>query len=99
MNALRTPSKQIFGNRYMLEVCVKIARQAPDRVSLTSLIGDSELSPSLYSAPLQRLTKSGLLRDLGRSGDHRTRWYEPAPSKFWELTVDLAESLSEGGTS
>lgn len=86
----RDRSKHVFGNRYMLEVCVRIAESSTERVSLVSLIGDSGLSPSLYSAPLRRLAAGGLLEDLGR--DQRTHWYGRRTSGFWAVALDLARS-------
>ena len=86
---LRDKSKRVFNNSYMLEVCLAIA-QASDRICLTQLLGDSGLSPSIYSGPISRLADLGLLVDARRpSDDHRARWYSRAPSSLWTAATEL----------
>ncbi len=76
----------------MLEVCAGIAEHAPERLSLMTLIGAKDLSPSLYSAPLKRLVEAGFLEDLGRDqDDHRTRWYGPVETPLWSIAVELSD--------
>lgn len=88
---VRDRSKRLFGNRYMLEVCVAVAR-ASDRVSLTHLATDGNVSPSLYSSPVSRLLQLGLLVEAPRADDdHRARWYKPAQSSLWQAAQELAE--------
>lgn len=78
----------------MLEVCSGIAEAFPDRVSLMALVGQSQLSPSVYSSPLRRLVEGGFLHDLGHDpDDHRTRWYLPEPSPLWGAAQELARSI------
>ena len=91
---VRASSKSLVGNLYMLEVCSAIAQEFPDRVSLMVLVGDAEISPSVYTSPLRRLVKGGFLRDVGHNeDDHRTRWYEPQPSPLWEAARELHQSI------
>jgi hypothetical protein len=86
---VRERSKELFRNSYMLEICAAIDR-ADGRVNLSSLIGGTHLSPSLYSGPLRRLARLGLLLDAPRPGDdHRSRWYEPAESQLWVAAREL----------
>lgn len=89
---IRRRSRELFRNAYMLEVCAKIevAATEGERVNLTSLLGTTGLSPSLYSGPLRRLAGLGLLLDSEQPGDdYREHWYEPAPSRLWETARDL----------
>ena len=87
----RTRSKILFGNSYMLEVCVGVA-EVDDRVCLSSLLADSDLSPSVYAGPLKKLVQLGLLLDAPRpDDDHRDRWYAAADSQLWTAAVQLAE--------
>ena len=92
----RARSKDLFGNRYMLEICAQIAENPAKRVSLMSIRGDRDLSPSLYISPLSRLVRVGLLRDVGHEPhDHRTRWYEPAPAQLWAAADEIMR-MSDG---
>jgi DNA-binding MarR family transcriptional regulator len=89
MSEIRDRSKTVFGNRYMLEVCAALG-DVQDRTNLSSLIGDSGMSPSLYSGPLRRLEGVGLLEDEPREGDGwRERWFRPRPSGLWAAAADL----------
>jgi len=91
---IRASSKSLFGNLYMLEVCSAIAEAFPERVSLMVLVGETSVSPSVYTSPLRRLVHGGFLRDVGHDeGDHRTRWYEPQPSPLWKAARDLHQSI------
>jgi len=93
---VRSCSKSLFGNLYMLEVCSAIAEAYPERVSLMALVGEQALSPSVYSSPLRRLVEGGFLQDLGHDEeDYRTRWYEPKPSPLWEAAKELRRSIGE----
>jgi len=90
-------SKQLFGHAYMLEVCLAIGR-ANGRVCLAQLADAAGVSRSLYSAPLSRLVRLGLIADARQEGDdYRSRWYTPTPtgSSLWliaeEITADLHE--------
>ena len=88
---LRTKSKKLFGNSYMLEVMVGVA-ESPDRVNLTQLLVGKGVSPSSYSGPLRRLADVGLLRLAPRNDDdHRERWYEAKDSPLWDAAVELAQ--------
>ena len=88
---VRDRSKDVFRNRYMLEICAAIDRE-DDRVSLSSLLEGTGLAPSLYSGPLRRLARVGLLLDDPRTGDdHRSRWYRPAPSHLWVAARELTQ--------
>jgi len=89
--SLRMTSKRLFGNSYMLEVCVAIAR-GDDRVCLTQLAAANEVgSPSLYSAPLKRLASLGLLHPDSRTSDnHRERWYARSESALWSAVLEFA---------
>lgn len=94
----RERSKYVFGNRYMLEVCVRIAESDAERVSLTSLLGNTALSPSVYSAPLRRLALGELICDLGHDeSDHKTRWYSRQDSSFWATAIEIAEASPSKG--
>lgn len=89
---VRRRSRDLFRHAYMLEICAKIdeATSAGERVNLTSLLGTTGLSPSLYSGPLRRLAGLGLLLDSERGGDdHREHWYEPVPSQLWDAAREL----------
>ena len=87
---IRRRSKELFRNAYMLEVCAAIDK-AGGRVNLTSLVGDSGLSPSLYSGPLRRLAGLGLLVDDPQpTDDRRERWYKPAKSRLWATARQLS---------
>ncbi len=88
---VRTRSKELFRNSYMLEVCVAVAR-ADERVNLTSLVEGTGLSASLYSGPVARLARLGLLVDDPRPGDdYRARWYSRADSWLWMAVQELVE--------
>lgn len=87
---VRARSKRIFGNRYMLEVCAALS-EVSERTNLSSLIGDSGLSPSLYVGPLHRLEGVGLLvTDVRPDDARRERWYRPTPSGLWAAAQELA---------
>ena len=87
----RQRSKQLFGNRYMLEACVAIAR-TEGRVSLTQLAAGNGLSPSLLSVPLQRLSGVGLLVPAPHpDDDYRTRWYRRVDSNLWNTAIEFGE--------
>jgi hypothetical protein len=89
VDEIRDRSKNIFGNRYMLEVCAALA-DVQERTNLSSLIGESGMSPSLYFGPLRRLAEVGLLEDDSRAGDgRRERWFRPKPSGLWAAAVEL----------
>ena len=82
-------SKLIFGNSYMLEVCVKV-QEAGSRTNLSLLVGDSGVSPSLYSVPVHRLVEAGfLIPDPQAGDDRRERWYRPRRSTLWKIAKDL----------
>lgn len=83
-------SKRLFGNSYMLEVCIAVAR-ADDRVNLSQLASANEVgSPSLYAAPLKRLAALGLIEpDARADDDHRERWYRRSESKLWAAVQEL----------
>jgi hypothetical protein len=86
---VRERSKRLFGNSYVLEVCAALA-DVPDRTTLTALIGDSGLSPSVYSGPLRRLRGLGLIvADAHPDDDHRERWFRPADTRLWETAKEL----------
>jgi hypothetical protein len=86
---VRRRSKDLFRNAYTLEVCALIER-SDDRVNLTTLLGEEDLSPSLYSGPLRRLAGLGLLMDAGEpSDDRRERWYRPTESHLWLAAREL----------
>jgi hypothetical protein len=89
---LRSRSKCLFGNSYMLEVCLAIG-EADDRVNLTDLATRNALPPSMYSKPVTRLVELGLLVPASeRPGDdYRVRWYRPAASTLWATAAELAE--------
>ena len=75
----------------MLEVCAAIGR-VTDRVNLSDLLGESELSPSVYVGPLRRLNLVGLLVPETRpDDDRRERWYRPVQSGLWLTAQELAE--------
>jgi hypothetical protein len=87
---LRGRSKQLFGNRYMLEVCAAMS-SVRGRTNLTELIGESGLSPSLYAGPLHRLLRAELLTIDVKAGDgRRERWYRPTRTSLWRAARDLA---------
>lgn len=87
--SMRDTSKRLFGNRYMLEVCLAIA-QSRGRVNLTQLVHRAGVSPSVYSGPISRLTDLGLLVEDPRAGDdRRTRWYARARSSLWKAVKEL----------
>jgi hypothetical protein len=87
---LRGRSKQIFGNRYMLEVCAAMS-SVRGRTNLTELIGESGISPSLYAGPLHRLLRAELIGVDERPGDgRRERWYRPTRTSLWRAARDLA---------
>lgn len=87
----RKRSKQLFGNSYMLEVCLEIAR-GPARTNQQMLIGRKAISPSVYTAPIKRLRDLELLLDAPRgSDDRRERWYTRAPSSLWQLARELGQ--------
>jgi DNA-binding IclR family transcriptional regulator len=89
VDEIRDRSKNIFGNRYMLEVCAALA-EVQERTNLSSLIGDSGMSPSVYFGPLHRLAEVGLLENEPRAGDgRRDRWYRPKPSGLWAAAGEL----------
>lgn len=90
---LRLRSKQIFGNRYMLEICGAIGGEGGRRrTNLTKLLGSSDLSPSVYTAPIRRLVLAGLLvPDEGPSDDRRERWYRPTRTGLWRTAQELAK--------
>ena len=97
---VRLISKQLFGNKYMLEVCVGIAEGAPDRVNLTALLPDSHLSPSVYVAPMKRLLAARFLReDPTGDDDRRERWYRPTKSKLWSAAVDISRVQTGPGST
>lgn len=87
---MRERSKQLFGHRYMLEVCLAVGG-TDERVCLTDLASAAAVSPSLYSGPVRRLTDLGLLVPVARrpEDDHRTRWYQRAESSLWAATQEL----------
>lgn len=86
---VRARSKRLFGNSYLLEVCAALA-DVQDRTNLTALIGDSGLSPSVYSVPLRRLRGLGLIVDDVRpEDDHRERWFRPAGTGLWATAKEL----------
>lgn len=93
---LRSRSKSLFGNLYLLEVCSDIADIFPERICLMGLVGEKELSPSVYSSPLRRLVHGGFLRDAGRDpDDHRTHWYVPEPSPLWDAAKAIRRAIEE----
>jgi hypothetical protein len=91
-DALRARSKQLFGDRYMLEVCIAVGR-APGRVNLTQLAAEKSVSKSVYSGPLQKLAECGLLLPAASEpeDDRRVRWYTRAESALWQTATELAE--------
>ncbi len=94
-DGIRARSKRLFGNSYMLEVCLTLSR-VTDRATLSELVAENEVSSaSLYSAPLKRLLALGLLIPTGRDGDdHRERWYAPAPSSLWTTADEIGAGRS-----
>ena len=87
---IRRRSKALFRNAYVLEVSAAIT--AGKRFTLTSLLGDSGLSPSLYSGPLRRLVELGLIADDPQpADDHRERWYRAVKSPLWATARALAK--------
>jgi DNA-binding MarR family transcriptional regulator len=88
---VRNRSKQIFGNRYMLEVCAALSG-VTERTNLAGLVGDTGLSPSLYVGPLHRLEQVGLLvREARPEDDRRERWYRPVSTGLWRAARELAD--------
>jgi hypothetical protein len=74
----------------MLEVCAAMS-QVTDRTTLSALIGDSGLSPSVYFGPVHRLIEVGLLEVDARShDDRREHWFRPRPSGLWSAAHELA---------
>lgn len=88
---IRTTSKRLFGDRYMLELCLAVAR-ATDRVNLSDLAASAQVTTSLYSKPVQRLRALELLLDAPMDGDdYRVRWYRRAESSLWTVARELAQ--------
>ena len=91
MTIQRDRSKLVFGNRYMLEVCEAVGRSA-SRVSLSTLLNGQDLSPSVYSGPVNRLVRAGLLHAAPLpTDDRRERWYNRADSSLWVAAIELSE--------
>ena len=75
----------------MLEVCAALS-DVSDRTNLSTLLGSSDLSPSLYVGPLHRLEEVGLLVwDARPQDDRRERWYRPATVSLWRAARELAD--------
>jgi hypothetical protein len=87
---LRARSKQLFGNSYMLEVCIEVGR-ADGRFCLSTLAHARTLEPSLYSRPIARLSSLGLLVPAAsvEGDDHRSRWYDAAESLLWQTVTEF----------
>src|SRR5690348_11357069 len=90
--SLRARSKHLFGNSYMLEVCLAI-NEADDRVNLSDLASRYRLAPSMYSKPVSRLVELGLLvpAEQRPGDDYRVRWYRPTKSTLWTTAEELAQ--------
>jgi hypothetical protein len=86
---VRVRSKRLFGHSYMLEICAAL-NDVTDRTTLTQLLGESSLSPSVYAGVLTRLRAVGLLvPDPRPDDDHRERWFRPEPSGLWAAAAEL----------
>ena len=89
MASIRTTSKRLFGDRYMLEVCLAVS-EADDRVNLSGLASSAHLSSSLYTKSVHRLRALGLLIDAPMKGDdYRVRWYRAAESGLWSVAREF----------
>lgn len=86
---LRAVSRNVFGQRYKLELLLEIARAEDGIVCLTDLASALEVTMSSLQRPFEGLAAAGLISPLPDT-DSRFRYYLRNPSSIWGLAYELS---------
>lgn len=97
--AIRRRSKDLFGNKYFLEVCAAFARAEDGRGYARELSELTGIPDASLRSPLRRLTDAGCLRSLGISRGALPRVLERQASPLWLFAEELLDQVAGGDPS
>jgi len=91
---VREVSKQLFGNRYRLEIGAAVARAEPGVFYARQLAHTLNLAENVVQAELRRFLAADLLQLLDQVPGQRAVYYQRVGSPFWESCERILNDIS-----